>query len=294
MPTKLSDLIKTLAINSGVSADDAELTTILGNTALASLEVPDTISTRLTAPRLTMEAAKANPELKKHFTAQALDGVDAHIKQLVSEFTLPDDAKTEIDSEASTSKKVALLAKKIQATEAAKVAAPPGDKKVLEDKIAELNNQMASLRSGWETEKSTLMSQFDDERTDFELKTFVLNQSLNLPDSFDQNAKYAAVKTLWDAEMKSKGVKVVRKDGTLSLQTNEGTEYFDPTNNQKVTVNDFVLKTLANKGALKASTPPPTPPKNPQNPQNPHNAPPSVDTTEFSRVLDASLEAATK
>lgn len=289
--TKLSELITAIALQSGISAEDSALITITGNPTLAAIEVPDDISSRLTAPRLTMDAAKQNPDLKRHFTAQALNGVDTEIARLIVEEQLADDAKGEIESEVNTFKKVSVLMKKIQQKESSKVGAATKDKNILDKEIENLNGQLAKLKTDFLAEKDTLIKGFDSERINNEVRSFVLSQNLNLPDTFTAEAKFAAAEALFRSELQAKGINIVRKDGALTLQTNEGTSHFDPTTNQAVGVNDFILKTLANKGALKASgQASPTVPKKHVAAQGAQGF--DIATTAFGRQLDGMIEEA--
>lgn len=254
MPKKLSEIFNTLATASGVDPNDAALTAILGNASLASIEVPDEISNRLTAPRLTMEAAKANPELKSHFTAQALNGVDAYLEKITSEYGFDETAKSEFKAETNTTKRIALVAAKIKALEAAKVGTTGGEKDKLAKDIETLNGQLATLKESHENEKTQLLAGFEKERINYDLRSMALGYNLNLPDSLPADSKYAAVKALLDGSLTEKGVQIVRKDNALTLQTSAGTDFFDPTTNQKVSVSDFFQKELANKGMLKAAS----------------------------------------
>jgi hypothetical protein len=246
---KLSELFKLIASQSGVAADDAGLKTILENTAISSLEVDDAVSTRLTAPRMTIDAAKNNPDLKKYFFAQSLDGIDAEVTRTMAELGLPEEAVTEIKGLEKTSHRVSALAKKVQALESAKVGASAGDKTKLAQDVTKLNEQIVALNNTYAAEKAALQSSFESERIDWNVDNILSGYKYSTPVDLDVNVLTA--KTLLNKSLQEKGLKIVKKDGNLSLQTSEGTAYFE--DNVKVGIKDFASKTLANAKMLSGS-----------------------------------------
>lgn len=248
---KITEIISNLAIQSGVPADNAAFKTIIGNTALASIEVDEDLSKMLIASRITMDAAKANPDLKKHFRKEVYDGLDAEISRTMGEFELPDEVKTEIGAEVSHFKKVSLLAKRVKDLETKKVGATTGDKDKLNDQIKVLNDQAAALKSSFLTEKESLIAGFENERIDMTLGNMLSAFTYATPKEVPMDVNVTMGKTIVNGELLKKGLKVVKKDGVLKLQTSEGTDYFE--NNVAPSLNDFVQKSLANAKILSAS-----------------------------------------
>ena len=156
--TKLTEVLKSIASQSGVS--ETELQSIMENSALASIEIDDAISTRLTVPRLTMESAKANPDLKKHFTAQALNGVDSEMQRLMNDMGVSAEVQTEINGLDTTFKRVPALMKKIQELESKKQGAGSEDVAKMNQKISDLNAELAKTNETFANERTQLKNGF--------------------------------------------------------------------------------------------------------------------------------------
>lgn len=279
---KLNEILKSVALQSGVA--ETELTSILGNTALASIEVDDAISTKLTAPRLSMDAAKSNPDLKKHFTAQALNGVDAEILRSIQEHELDDDAKTEIVAGETTFKKIPILLKKLKEAETKK-AAGTGDGKKLNEQITSLNGEIAKIKSDWAIEKKSLVDGFEAERIDNELNSLIGTYNFALPKDTPKKSVIDFGRSLVNTAFAEKGVKIVKENGALVLKTNDGTDHFE--NNVKVGLGDFVSKTYANAKVLNASGK-----QEPATPGKVHTqggGQPDLNTGDFMSVMDNAI-----
>jgi hypothetical protein len=204
---------------SGVDVSEATITELLGNPAFASMDVDDVVSTKLTAPRLTMDAAKANPDLHKHFSALALNGVDKKIKEFATTFGLSKEELDELESEKSSYERVGLLAKKVQAIEAKKASAPSKD-------------------------KETLLNGFENERLGWKLDAVYSEFIPQMNKDIKANVNLSIAKQYVTDAMQSKGYKIVNKEGNLALVTVEGNEVYE--NNIKLSLKDFATKVLAN------------------------------------------------
>lgn len=244
---KIKDLIKSIASQSGVS--ETEIKTLLDNTTLDSIEIEDAVSTKLVAPRLSLEAAKNNPDLKKHFTALALNGIDAELERTATEHGLTAEEISELKALDSTSKRVSAITKKVQALEAAKVGKGTADTEKLNKQIEDLNNQIVSERNSKVSELAAKDASLENERIDWTLNSMLSNHEYATP--VDKEINILTAKTLINKSIQEKGLKIVRENNNLVLKTSEGTEYFD--NNVKVGVQDFTTKVLANAKLLKAS-----------------------------------------
>lgn len=251
---KIADVFKSIALQSGVS--ETEIKTILDNPAFASIEVDDIVSTKLTAQRLSMDAAKNNPDLKKHFTALALNGIDAGLERLATENGFTPEDVTELKGLESTAKRIETLATKIKTLEASK-STKGADTEKLTKQIEQLNADILNERNSTITKLQEKDNSLETERINWTLDTMLSNFDYSTP--VDKSINVQLGKSLLSTSLSEKGLKIVRKDGILSLQTAEGTEYFD--NNVKVDVNNYMTKVLANAKVLKASnsTPAKTP-----------------------------------
>ncbi len=248
---KLKEILAKMIANTGVKVDDAAIKTILENKALENIEVPDEISTKLTADLLTIESAKQNPILNAHFKSTILDGLDKEVYRAADEFSLSDDDKALLKAEQSSYKRASLLAKRVQELESAKSKATKGDKDTLTKEIEKLNLEIKTIKDTTDKTLKDKESAFEGERLNWKLDE-VYNQFIPKMDAKNPaKVNRIIAREFVTDELQKKGLKIVNKEGNLSLVTKEDTEYYE--NNQKISVEDFVSKKLANEKLLEAS-----------------------------------------
>ncbi len=281
--TKLTEVLKSVAIQSGVA--ETELQSILENASIGSIEIDDALSTRLMTPRLTMESAKANPDLKKHFTAQALNGVDAEIERTMIDLGLDTTTQSDIKGLDTTFKRVSTLAKKIKEIESSKQNGN-GDVAKLNQQLNDLNGQLKLAKDSIESEKATLMSGFEKERIDWTFNSILGGFNYALPQGTPKEAVISFGRTIADNGLREKGLKIVNENGSLVLKTSENTDYFE--GNVKVGLNEFVQKTLGNAKVLAVSSPQA---QVQTQTQTQHQATPGVNgANEFMSVVDKAIK----
>lgn len=252
---KFNEVFKKMVEQSGVSVTDATIEKIIGNKELASLEVDDAVSSKLTAERFTFEAAKSNPELHKHFKATILDGVDQEVKRLADEHGFEDSDKTELKSAENSFKRIALLSSKIKTLTEKKAGSTGKDKDALTKEVEKLNSELLTIKTDHQTAILAKETAFNDERTGWKLES-VFNEFIPKMDKKNSSKiNLTIARTVVTDELAKKGLKIVNKDGNLSLLTSTDTQYFE--NNTPIALNDFVSKTLANEKLLVASDPTP-------------------------------------
>src|SRR3972149_3148251 len=108
----ICEYINRLAQSAGIAKDDKALVDFLSNSEVSKISIADEVAGKIEKSLLTFDSAKNHPELKKHYTAQALNGVDSAIDTLADELGLDDTTKAEIKAETSSYKKVPIVAKK--------------------------------------------------------------------------------------------------------------------------------------------------------------------------------------
>lgn len=283
MPKKLGEFINDLALKAGITADNADLKGILANPTLAATEVSDAIASQIDSNLMTEEAAKHNPNLKKYYHAQVLNGIDAEHKAIFEEMQFDAATVEEIKKEASTYKREGLIARKIKELEEKKAAAKSGDKGKLQEEITSLNKQLADLKDSTKKEVEAARKQADDDVTLFAIQSQLAakNYAYDLPKDVNVSTAY----NLLDADLKNKKLKVVRNaDKTLKLVTETDTDYHE--NHKPVSFGDYVDKLLGTHKLLKVSNPP-----DPKNPPNPPFVPPGnkVDNSKVTSAIDKQL-----
>jgi len=247
MAVELGALLNTLAKSVGIDAKDEALVSFLSKAEIATATIDDSIARKITSGLLSLEAAKQNPDLKSHFTALALNAVDTELNELANEFGFDETIKAELATEKSSYKRAVLLARKVKELEAAKVGASQGDKSKLALQIDELNSQIADIKSGHSGEIEKLTTAHKADRINWELNALYSGYDYVMPLSKEANTQVA--KSLINAELNAKGLRIENVDNALKLMTSEGTEYYHE--NQKVGIKDFMDKTLAANKVLK-------------------------------------------
>lgn len=272
----LADLINQLAKTAGIPEDNEEFKVLVQVKELATTNIPEDLGKSFTdsleGGLLSLDAAKNNKEIKDHFTALALNGVDTEIEKVIAEMDLDEETKTLLKNTDSTYKKVSLIPSRLKTKyegliEAAKKdggTADPEKLKVLNDQIASLNTELGTLKEStvdkglYDTALTTHSAQI----LDMNVKTLLAGRKLT--STLPRNVAIAAAKNVFDEELKAKGISLDATDG-LRLKSADGTmDYFDK-NNQQVKIDDFIDTLLAENKLLDVSPPGGNPPPGPNN-----------------------------
>jgi hypothetical protein len=234
-------LVNNLASAAGIPASDPSLISFLSNAELATAKVDDGFASKLQSGLLSIEAAKNHPELKSHYTALALNALDSQINELQDEFQIPEDIKAELKLEKSSYKRAGQLVRKVKELEAKKVGADAGDKNKLAQQIDALNSELATIKGQYSNEKNALIESHKKDRIDWELNALYNSYDYATQMSKEANTKLA--QALVNDEMSKRGLRIENVENNLRLATKEGTDFYE--NNQKISIKDFIDKTLA-------------------------------------------------
>lgn len=249
----LSELIENAAIRSGIQKTDPALIALLGNPAISAVEVDNTISESVNRNLMDLNAAKANPLVKAHFTSTALSTVDAKIAELVAEHELSED----ILSDKSTYNK--LDAVKAAIKEKLAAAGKKSDSPEAKQQIEALQAQLNSLKTEKETAVNEVRNQWEAERLNnaisSQFNTYAWDDSipavLRTP---------AVIKGLLDQELQASKAKIKNVDGQITLVNAEDESLPFYLDNKPVDFKGFTdgfmaknnfLKTVADQGQAK-------------------------------------------
>lgn len=230
---------------------------------LATSEISDDDVAKINAIKgnLTLEAAKAHPELNKYFKATILNGLDTEISNTINELGIDEDTKRVILAETNSFKRASLLTKTVKELEAKKVGASTGDKAKLAEQIESLNAQIASEKANAQKAVESVKGEYDNK-----FKSMYINNLLgskNLVD-YAKDENYLLANTKLMNEAKSKGYNIILDNDNLRLVNADGNDIFE--NNKKVDFSNFLDSTLANNKLIVTSTPPTPPTPQPQRP----------------------------
>lgn len=148
MPKSGKEFITLLLQKAGVKIDEEKIATALAAAELGTIQIPDELITPIDNGLLSISAAKNNhPEIKGHYTAQALDSLDKELERFMDDHKLDDEVKTELKAEKSSYKRATLLAAKIKTLEEKKASSGKGEKDTLQQEINRLNGELRDIKA---------------------------------------------------------------------------------------------------------------------------------------------------
>ena len=240
---KLNTLLSDLAAKSGIDINAEAFKAILKNPALEAIEVPEDFSKPLQENLFTLEAAKNNSIISAHFKATHMNGLDAEQDRVMAELGLDESAINELKTEKSSYKRVGMLAKKIKDLTAKQFEGKGGDKAELQTKINTLEAQIAKIVADSKHETDTLRQAHQNELLNYDILGHLAGYNYSLPKEMPVEVKTKTSLSILNNELQSKGLKVVKVDGVLRLQKNDGTDYYDAAH-KKVEFPDFAKQVL--------------------------------------------------
>lgn len=244
----LGEFLNALFTNAGVEIENDTLKNI--TTKSATVEIDQALVDKFNQNYLTLNSAKNNPELKKHFYAVAMNGLDTELETTMTELSLTEDVINEIRGEKSSFKKASLLAKKIKSLEAEKSSATTKtDKAEIQAKIDALNAEVVRVRAEKEQAVKEVEARYKNEINDILLSNTFGSYDFALPTSKDANVKLA--KSLFMEEVTKKGYNIALDNNEFKLVTADGMDVYE--NNQRVGFKDFTDRLLAQHKLLKVA-----------------------------------------
>ena len=259
-----SQYIQNLANMAGIDPTNENLQEIIGNESLQSIDINDDLANTISGNLMTMDSAKANSDLNKHFRATILNGLDAETNNLMESFGLPDDVRSTINAEQSSFKKVGLLANQIKELESSKSGASNDDTKKLNETIAQLNDQIVGLKSSHDESIATINETWTGKMLQSKVSTILSGYNYALPVSTETNVLTA--QTLVNQSLERDGLQINDVNGGLALLNRENQPHY--VQNTIVDVKSYIDNVLGTHKLLKVSdnstqsngTPPPTSP----------------------------------
>ena len=146
MATTAGEFIAKLASMAGVSTSDPDLVSILSSSDFSNYKLPDDLSSKINMSLFTMDSAKNNETLRRHYRAEILNGLDNNLETVLEKYAIDDDIAESIRAEKKTTEKYNRLIEKLNEAYAKKAqTSSKGDKKELEEEISRLNSQIKDL-----------------------------------------------------------------------------------------------------------------------------------------------------
>jgi len=235
-----AQLINDLFNNAGIT-DTETRDKIAQIKDLSTIEIPDEDAGKIIGKdRLTLEAARNNQDLKKHFTALALNGFDTKLSDMVDAYGLNDQADT-FKAEQSTYKRMGLLLDAYKGKLEKDLKAGKGDNKELIDKINILEAQVANEKKTWETEREGLLNQHTSTLNKMGVDNMLRAYKYAYDMPTDDMVMLASNKL--HSALEAKELQYSQNGSGLKLSQKDGSDYYD--GSKKIELKDFIDGILA-------------------------------------------------
>lgn len=238
----LGEFIFALAKDAGMDTESDQFKGFMGQTQFESLDMPSEIETGIKSGFLTIESAKNNSELHKHFKGQNLDMVDQSLSKGIRELSLPANITAEIDSEPDTNKKIVLALSKandhFKSLKPESVNDPELEKRNKEyaDKINEQHEIIGAFPAQLKEQEDKLTGEFDQERITHKMSSMISSYQFS-EKTTPEFITWHINKTLNESPF------VIKSD--MKLYQRENTDLTAQKNNQDYQLKDFIEETIS-------------------------------------------------
>jgi len=286
---KAGDLFHQLLKSAGFDTTDKAFIDVLSKAEFANTELPESITSALTTNLLTIDAAKNNPILKKHFVGNALDPINKGIEELIAEYGIDEVTKAEILADQNTYNKYKVSAKKIaELKEKSAGSTNKGEKADLERQINELNKQLSLVATDTQSKIDTIKNEYEQRILNREID-YTLS-SKPLPGQFDRDVEVNIARQFVDKALATKGAVIRTIDGRIAVKQKDNPEMDIFENGKPLTFDALTDMALAENKFIKVSNPNNGGGNNGGNPRQGASAPPQNTTTNAALAqIDAAL-----
>lgn len=247
----IADFISALAVKAGIEQDNEDLKGILSANDLNKIEMPENLFNSIDNNVLSLDAAKNHSLLKKHYHAQALNGLDSELEKI----DLPEEILEDAKKEKTTFTKVRFIINKLKEQKA--TSTNKGDKDAYQKQIDELTQALKDK----DDEVGKAKTDYDKQIADFKLNTkleSVISGYKTVLDDLDPDVKATSIRTLINKNLQDKNVEIViDENGKLILQNKEEKTVYLGANHQPISFTGFVDSLLAQNKILKTTEAPP-------------------------------------
>lgn len=255
MALNLAEFINGVALANGLSEDDPELKLILSSGDLTKMNIPAKLESIVGInykDMLTMDAAKNHPDLKKHFFATSMYGVEKDIERLSKDLELTDEDRSQLKQIKGANERLEAFVKLVHERSSKK--SPPTDDEKLKKanaEIARLNDQIVKKDEEFAQKENSLKQSYLEKRKEHAMNG--LFQNYNYTDALDPEVQRETAQTIFRNDLKKNNYKIVfnEEDDSLRLTTDQDTEVYR--NNKSVTLTQYLDGLLAEKKLLKVT-----------------------------------------
>ena len=275
-------LVKNLAVKAGIKADDPKLVELLAVNAT----IPDDIASALDAlvkpdeGMFTLESAKNNPDLQKHFNAKIFNGMDAKLLSSAEAAGVSEEDLAAIKAEKNSYAKWDLLKGALQKNYETELGKHKGDKQPLLDEINKLKGLSKAEKEQFEKALKDKQAEFDNALLNHFQDNYLTGKNFANSDIPKEISVKIAKELIANSLAAEKG-KVTLKDGKIHLINAELPDLGFQKNNKDISYNEYADSVLAANKLLKVTDP------------NAHKAPGNTSTNtgtngpNYSKALNA-------
>lgn len=249
----LSEFISTISTNLNIANLDA-IKLILSSPELAKVELPAEFTDGFNSKYLTEESAKANVNIKNHFTHTALNPVDTSLTKAMEEAGFTDEAKAEINKETSSYKRIGMVVKKMK--EMASKSTSEEEKLGFTKEIQRLNAEIVKKDAEKESSIREINTGWVSKLSNQTLTSKIKSQPLYTTDALDIEDVTTLAHNKLEKRLQEVNAQKVFNPETLTYKLvqreNPDLGYFEA--GKEVTFDAFLQKTLADAKLLKTTT----------------------------------------
>lgn len=140
------EFITKLCTLAGIEQSDPALISLISSSEFSNAKVPDEIVQKINSSLFTLDSARNNESLRKHYHAEILNGLDDNIHSFVDKLGIDPNVAEELKSEKKTIQKYNKLVEKVIELQEKKADSKSAtNKSELEAEILKLNSQIKEL-----------------------------------------------------------------------------------------------------------------------------------------------------
>jgi hypothetical protein len=211
MANNVGELINEIFGLVGIDGSQPQFKDIVGIATPIDKDTAEKISKNI----LSLETAKMNGQLKAHFKAQTLNGVDAQHDELATEYGLSADQVTELKGIKDTFERNKKLVAKVKEN-TAKLNEGKGDTVALVAENKKLNDLILANKTAFDKQLSDIQSNKESELNDYAIMSHL--RSLKYAnDKVDAEVNALTAKNILQSALASKKIGVKRDNNSLRL-----------------------------------------------------------------------------
>lgn len=253
----LSEFLHAVAKAQGVDDENQALKLILADGNLTKVDIPaemEPITEYDFKNLLSIDSAKNHPDIKRHFVATLLNGVEKDIDRYAKDvWELSDEDRAELKKIEGAQKRME-AAFKLGKDRLEKKSPPTDNEKVkkLETTISDLNSKLLAKEEETVLKLNEQKQAYLDKQKEHAFTE--LFRSFKYTDAIPTEVQEQTARAIFQSRLQQDNNKVIfKEDGSLQLLTNEDTQFYQ--NMKPVNLKQYVESVLAEKKVLQVTAP---------------------------------------